>query len=161
MSVRDIPGAFDAVMRPAAASPLSVGPAVAAVAPPSDPVDYVAEFVDVCDAAIDIAFDEPPTPDLLPGLAVEQPLAMLKAYLLYLAATAPHDQKPGRLEDWFEHVDVATWRKLGFERRPARLHVELAFALAREREHQAPELRGLIALVELLSGAALLRGVRA
>jgi len=70
------------------------------------------------------------------------------------------EQDPARLADWFEHADRATWKRLGFTDRPPRLQVEHAFSLMGQRAHQAPGLCGVIALVEFLAGAALLRGVR-
>jgi hypothetical protein len=153
-------------MRPGTASPLATGtpvaPAMAAAVAASDArgvtTNLVAEFIDVCLCAIDVAFDGR---ELLPDVAVEEPRQMLLAYLLYLAATAPDDADPSRLADWLAHVDRGTWRLLHFSRAPRRLDIELAFSLIGRRQHQAPELRGLIALVQLLAGAELLRGLRA
>lgn len=120
----------------------------------------MAEFIDVCTSAIEVAYGrDPANVDVAPGVTVPAPLPMLLAYLLYLASTAPDDDLE-RLADWFAHVDRPTWKRLGFAQAPPRLHVELAFSLMAQRQHQAPELYSLIALVELLAGADLLYGLR-
>lgn len=122
--------------------------------------DYVAEFIEVCESAIEVAYgDDVASAEFAPGVAVSAPLPMLLAYLLYLAAAAP-DDTPERVSDWYAHVDRVTWERLGFATAPARLEVELAFSLMGRHEHQAPELRSLIAFVEFLAGADMLRGVR-
>jgi hypothetical protein len=171
MSAQNIRHAFSNVMRPGTAPALATGtPPIAPTSATSGsrapvarqaPTDFVAEFIDVCTAAIEVAFGRSLSRcDVAPGVAVEQRLPLLLAYLLYLASTAPDDADADRLADWFSHVDRATWKRLGFDERPSRLHVELAFTLLRERAHQAPQLHGLIALVEFLAGAGLLHGLR-
>lgn len=162
LSRQTVRGAFGNVMRPGTAPALATGTPPYQPSPPARPVtDYLAEFVDVCTAAIEVAFGRTlERCNVAPGVAVPTPLPMLLAYLLYLASTAPADEDPDRFADWFGHVERATWRRLGFTDAPARLEVELAFTLLRERAHQAPELHGLIALVEFLAGAGLIYGLR-
>lgn len=164
-------GAFHQVMRPGTApSPLGVGtPATTSVSNSAQAVppavraftDYVGEFIESCRSAIDVAFARNPEEcEVAPGVATVTPLPLLLAYLLYLASTAPDAEVDEAFDGWFDHVDHSTWERLGFAQRPPRLSVALAFELMGAREHQAPELHGLIALVEFLAGAGLLHGVR-
>jgi hypothetical protein len=151
---RNFAAAFNAVTRTAAPSPPRDARVLA--------TELIAHFIDACDSALDLAFDEPGVAELLPGVDVAQPAAMLKAYLLFLAteSRAAGGPVPGAVEGWYERVTPMGGRLLGFgERAPAKMMVGLAFSLIGEREHQAPELRALIWLVGDLAGCKLLPGL--
>ena len=140
------------------------------VATPTTPAivdtELLAEFIDICDTAIDCAFDLPSSgADVLPGIDVPSPVSMLKAYLLYVACEAPSGLQgwsSGQYADWYRRVSGDVWRLLGFgDRPPPRLRVELAFAALSEGPgHQAPELRALVFAVEQFTTAGMLRGLR-
>jgi hypothetical protein len=136
--------------------------------PPSSRVvasDLVTDFVDACDTAIELAFEDPSAADLTPGLDIEEPAAMLKAYLLFLACWAPYsngeDHNAAEVDDWFELVTPRVWQMLGFRARPTRLSLGLAFSLLGGREHQAPELRALMWAVRDFAASGLMPGLAA
>jgi hypothetical protein len=153
---RNPAAAFAAVMSPAVPLPAPRGRIAA-----SQPVE---DFVEACDSAIDLAFDDVDEADLTPGVDVEDPRAMLKAYLLFLAAGAPYGDgeayDAGDVDDWFEMVTPRVWSLLGFARPPAHLMVGLAFSLLGARDHQAPELRALIWAVRDFAASNLMPGLR-
>lgn len=153
---RNYRAAFNAVTR--AAAPL---PSPAARVGDGE---LVAEFIGVCDAALDLAFDDPREAVLAPDVDVPQPGSFIKAYLLFLATEGicPNaDVEPGTFEAWFERVSPAVWSLLGFEQPPSRMMVGLAFSLLGQREHQAPELRALIWALGELAAVNLMPGLRA
>lgn len=154
---RNFAAAFAAVTQGAQPLPATTSRVVA-----SDPV---VDFVAACDAAVDLAFDDPSAADFTPGLDVEEPAAMLKAYLLFLACWYPfsrgEDFDASAVDDWFEHVTPPVWRLLGFRAPPTRLSLGLAFSLLGEREHQAPELRALLWAVRDFAASGLMPGLAA
>lgn len=123
----------------------------------------VADFIDACDTALDCAWDGSATHDLMPGVPVEAKAAVLKAFLLFLATegvVANGDVDPDRFDRWYERVTAEVWELLGFAQRPpAKMTFALAFSLAAEHEHQAPEVRAVIWLVGDLAACRLLTGL--
>lgn len=120
-------------------------------------------FIEVCGAALDLAFDDPGSAELMPGVDIEEPLAVVKAYLLFLANVGlmPTSETSADVyDDWHETVTEPVWKLLGFERKPPTMALGMAFMLLAQREHQAPELRALIWAVGELAAARLLPGVR-
>lgn len=155
-SSRNFRALFNAATHSAAPPPLRVSRLVAS--------DVVAQFVEACDTAIDLAFDTPGATELLPGVDVAMPFELLKAYLLFLATEGlccASDIEAGVCEAWFEGVTSHVWKLLGFaERAPAKMTVQLAFTLIGQREHQAPELRALIWAIGDLAASNVMPGLR-
>jgi hypothetical protein len=153
---RNYAAAFNSVTRAAVPLPAPVSRVVGS--------DAVAQFIDICDTALDLAFDEPGSAVLLPDVDVPTPEAVLKAYLLFLATEGIHPEAeagPARFDAWYERVTPPVWRLLGFEDDPpAKLVLSMAFSLLGQREHQAPEVRALIWALGDLASCNLLRGVR-
>lgn len=154
---RNFAAAFAAVTQAAQPLPPTTSRVVAS--------DLVADFIDACDTAIGLAFDDPTTADLTPGLDVEEPAAMLKAYLLFLASWSPHAGRESfdaaDVDDWFEAVTPRVWLLLAFRSQPSRLAIGLAFSLLGDAEHQAPELRALLWAVRDFAASGLMPGLAA
>ena len=65
-------------------------------------------------------------------------------------------------ERWHGRLSAEVWWLLGFgQRPPEKMRLALAFSLIAQREYQAPELRGVIWLVDGRASSKLLAGVRA
>jgi hypothetical protein len=143
---RNIAAAFSAVTAPAAALPAPVAPLA--------PTDRLVEFVESCETVMQVACDR--AAELLPGVAVDDPAAMLKAFLTYVACAAPDHEDPAQLTAWLARCQPRLWSLLGFQRPPSLTTVELAFSLLCDRGHQAAELRALVAAVECFASAKLL-----
>lgn len=126
--------------------------------------DLVEDFIHACEHALTLAFDAD-NPDVTPGVEVDQPRAMLKAYLLFLAtwgAMAGDERLDAAdVNDWGQSVTPAVWQLLGFDRPPTLLSIGLAFSLLGNRQHQAPELRALIWAVGDFAACNLMPGLRA
>src|SRR5579875_2583672 len=93
----DYVAAFGAVTR--AATPL---PSPAARVGPSEAIE---QFIDICDGALDLAFDEPAAAVLLPDVDVPSQAPIVKAYLLFLATEGLHPTdtvEPGTFEGWYD-----------------------------------------------------------
>lgn len=146
---RNFAAAFSAVTKPAAPGPNRV----VALAP----TDRLVEFVESCETVMQVVFDDPGTAELMPGVAVVEQAALLKAFLAYVACVAPQHEDPEQLTRWLARCQPRLWAALGFKRPPAATTVELAFSLLCDRNHQAPELRALVAAVECFASANLLR----
>jgi hypothetical protein len=125
--------------------------------------DTVAEFIDACDSAIVCGL--PIDGDPLPGVDVEQPWSMLKAYLLFLAnegVMSDSDAIDGeRVKDWHARVAPRVWSLFGFHREPSLLTVELAFSLVCDHEHVAAGMRALVWGVGEFAAIGLMPGLRA
>lgn len=101
--------------------------------------------------------------ELLPGIDVAQPVAMLKAFLLFLVTEALHansDNIDGELVTaWHGRVTPRLWTLLGFRPEPSLLTVQLAFSLLGESEHLAPEMRALVWAVGDFAACGLMPGL--
>lgn len=142
----------------AAAAPRQPGPASRVSSS-----ERVAEFIGVCDVALDLAFDDPREAVLAPDVDVPQPGSFIKAYLLFLTTEGicpTADVEPGSFDAWYERVSPAVWSLLGFEQPPSKMMVGLTFSLLGQREHQAPELRALIWALGELAAVNLMPGLR-
>jgi hypothetical protein len=151
----DYPARFQAVTR--AAAPL---PSPAARVGRSEAIE---QFIDICDGALDLAFDDREAAVLTPDVDVPSQRPVLKAYLLFLATEGLHpmdDIQPQTFEGWYERIAPPVWALLGFEQPPHRMMLGLAFSLLGQREHQARELRALIWAIGDFASCNLLRGVR-
>lgn len=106
----------------------------------------VMEFLAACEAAV--GTDRLASDDLLPGVDVEQPGAVLLAYLLFLATEAltPNaEQLTGdRVADWHRRLPPTAWKAMGFTRPPGLLALQLAFSLLADIQHLAAEVRALV-----------------
>jgi len=153
----DYPTVFSTVMGAARATPATPRPPAMS--------DSLGEFIDACDSAIELAFNDPASADPLPGVDVPRAASVLKAYLLFLASERTFaDSEVGAeaFERFYECLPAEVWRQLGFGNQPpAKMKLALAFSLIGQREHQAPELRGVIWLIGDLAASGLLAGVRA
>jgi len=145
---------FGAVLPATAASATVTRPAVS---------QALADFIDACDTAVVVAFDDPAAADWLPGVDVPRPASVLKAYLLFLAQERclPAELDAAAFERWYQRVPADVWQLLEFHRPPVKLKLSLAFSLIGQPQHQAPQLRGLIWLLGDLAACGLLPGVRA
>jgi hypothetical protein len=148
--------AFNAVTQPAA---------VRRSLPRIGASEHIEDFIEALDNALDLAFAGVDAADLTPGVDIEHPAAMLKAYLLFLVgrgAMAGDDSiDASDFDDWSEQVAPGVWRLLGFPRPPALLTVALAFSVLGNPQHQAPELRALIWAVGDFASSNLLPSLRA
>jgi len=141
----------------------------AAASPLPAPVKYVvasdsiAEFIDSCDSAICCGMAVGADP--LPGVDVERPWSMFKAYLLLLAnegLTPQSDALDSKLiKDWHARVTARVWRLLEFDGEPSLLTVQLAFSLLSEHGHLAPEMRALAWAVGDFAACGFMPGLRA
>jgi len=151
---RNFPAVFAAATAAARPLPTSASRVVAS--------DSLVEFIEACDTAIGLVLPAPA--ELLPGVDVEQPAAMLMAYLLFLVNKGVHadcDAVDGaRVKDWYERVSARVWERVGFRRTPSLLQVQLAFSLLGESQHLAAELRALVWAVGDFAATGLLPGLR-
>lgn len=127
---RNFAAAFSAVTAPAAPPAPRVVPLM--------PTERLVEFVASCETVMHVAFDDPAAAELLPGVAVGDQSAVLKAFLTYVACVAPQHEDPEQLTDWLARCQPRLWRALGFKRAPSTTTLELAFSLLCDRSHQAP-----------------------
>lgn len=152
---RNYAAAFNAVTAMAAPLP---APAASIVAS-----ENVAEFIDACDSAICCGMAVGADP--LPGVDVEKPWAMFKAYLLLLAnegVMTQSDTIDGELiKNWYVRVAPNVWRLLEFDRAPSLLTVQLAFSLLNEHGRLAAEMRALTWAVGDFAASGLMPGLRA
>jgi hypothetical protein len=146
---RNFAAAFGAVTAAAAVSTPRVVPLM--------PTDRLVEFVESCETVMEVSFEDPAAAELLPGVAVGEQAAVLKAFLTYVACVAPHHEDPEQLAGWLARCQPRLWTTLGFKRAPSTTMLELAFSLLCDRGHQAPELRALVAAVECFASAKLLQ----
>jgi len=147
--------AFAAVMRPAAPLPLVRSLVVAN--------ETMVEFIDACDSAL--CCGPPTVGELLPGIDVEQPAAMLKAYLLLLANEGLMSEGESidvaLVKSWHARVTPRVWTLLGFAHEPGLLQLQLAFSLHGRDEHIAGELRAFFWAVGEFAAIGLMPGLRA
>jgi hypothetical protein len=77
------------------------------------PNECVAEFIACCDAAIELAFDEPEAAVLIPGVGVKQARPTVNSYLLFVASEATNEEDPDRLANWYSRMTPGVWNCSG------------------------------------------------
>jgi hypothetical protein len=146
--------AFASVTQAARPLPATTSPIVAS--------DLVAEFIEACDSALNCCI--PDARELLPGIDVDQPDSMLKAFLLFLAnqglTSNSADIDAELVKDWHARVAPRVWLLLGFPREPGLLTVQLAFSLLGHQHHVAGDARGLVWAVGDFAAIGLMPGLR-
>jgi hypothetical protein len=151
---RNFAAAFAAVTQAARPLPTLSLPVIA-----SNPV---AEFIEACDSAL--AYCVPDAGELLPGIDVDQPEAMLKAFLLFLAnqglTSNSEDIDAQLVKDWHARVAPRVWLLLGFPRDPGLLSVQLAFSLLGQQQHVAGDARAFVWAVGDFAAIGLMPGLR-